>query len=84
MRREAIVSRVTNNIRRLMNEKGLNQTELATELDVHYQSINRLISGKHYPNATAISRLCAVFRVDVAEFFKPCGPIELTPNGRKK
>lgn len=84
MNAQEVNERFVNNLKRLMNSRHFSQSSFAVELGVSRSIVNRMLSGKYFPNSSTISSLCEAFGDDVAEFFKACGTVELKPNGRKK
>lgn len=84
MDQSKILDRFVNNLKRLMNQHHYSQASLARDLEVTRAVVNRWLGGKNMPNAATLSLFCSTFKVDVIEFFKPCPPTELSPNGRKK
>lgn len=83
MTKQQIIDVFANNLKRMMNREHLSQTDLAERTGFHIVSVGRVLSAKHGPSAAVLSKLCVAFDVHVSEFFKPTGPVELKPNGRK-
>jgi transcriptional regulator with XRE-family HTH domain len=83
MDKQEIIDLVANNIRRLMNKNHLSQTDVCDRTGFHIASFGRILKAKHSPSADVLGKLCKAFDVHVGEFFKPTGPVELKPNGRK-
>ena len=56
-------------IRRLREEKGMTQAELAVKLSVSDKAVSRWETGRGYPDITLIEPLAAALGVSVAELF---------------
>lgn len=84
MSEEELAKLFANNIKRLMNARGMSQTELADAASMHEPGISRVLSASNTPSGAMISKMANAFNVQPTEFFKPCGEIELISNGRKK
>ena len=63
--------RVAQNLERLRNEQGWTQDQTSENLKSDLRWYQRLESGKHVLSMRTLVRLSQVFKVDIAEFFKP-------------
>ena len=67
-------------LRKLREEKGLTQTELAKKLFVNHSTINRWESGTRLPDATMIVRLTDCLGADSNMLFSLAAKSEESPN----
>ena len=67
-------------LRKLREEKGLTQTELAKKLFVNHSTINRWESGTRLPDATMIVRLADCLGADSNMLFSLAARSEESPN----
>lgn len=81
----AIIGRIAANVRRLREERGWSQAELAFRADemevVALQGIER---GASNATVVTIARLCDAFGVDVRELMQPAAPPPKRPRGRPR
>jgi transcriptional regulator with XRE-family HTH domain len=59
------------NLRRLRNEKGLSQDDLAYEAEVSRSYLSQIEKGKYYASLKTIGKLAEVLGVEAAELLKP-------------
>jgi transcriptional regulator with XRE-family HTH domain len=60
---------VAKNLRRFRLQRGLSQGELAAEVGVTYQQIQRYESGSQAPGTDRLRRLCAALNVTPNDLF---------------
>lgn len=82
---EGIVGRIATNVRKIREEKGWTQADLAFRADemevVVLQGIER---GSTNLTAVTLARLCDALGVDVQALMEPAAPPEKRPRGRPK
>lgn len=59
-------------VKRLMDERGWKQEDLAEKLGTYQGNVSRTLTGKRAPSATTIAQYATAFGVDVCDLF--CGP----------
>lgn len=72
-------------LRRLLQEKGWNQSELARRADIGRDNISRYLNGRHLPTPVHLKKLADAFGVsqdtlcpgDITEIFQPDYTVEL-------
>ncbi len=64
---------VASNIRRLREERGMSQTQLALALDVTQQEISRWERGVWEPDRRNVQRIAGVFGVPWWTLYQPNG-----------
>lgn len=65
---------MANNIRRLLEQKGLNPRQMALELDLKYTTVNDWVNAKTYPRIDKIELMANFFNVsksDLVEEYRP-------------
>jgi transcriptional regulator with XRE-family HTH domain len=67
---KTIHKRVSSNIRRLLDKKGLTMEQLAIEAEIDTGNLSRVISGKRYPSLALLQKIADALQVDVVELFK--------------
>ena len=55
------------NLRRLLDERGVSQTDLAAALGISNGTLSDWLSGRYYPRAKYIEALSAFFNVPASE-----------------
>jgi transcriptional regulator with XRE-family HTH domain len=65
-------------LRRLRQETGLNQKDLAKRLGVSHPTLHRLETGDHYTTLRVIEQLCRGLRCKPGDLFEP-GRLRLPP-----
>ena len=73
---------VAANLRRLMYEKGVTQTDMAKALGFTKQSVSHWMNGEHLPRMAKIDKICAYLgckRSDLLEVDKTRKTREITP-----
>ncbi len=79
---QGLLDRVAVNTRRLRAERGWTQEDAAEACDL-YVTLYRVIEGGHSNlTASTVHHICVGFGVDVAELFKPAGPLVKRRRGR--
>ena len=61
---------MTNDVRRLREERGLSQGQLAGELGVSRQTVNAIETGRYDPSLPLAFRLARVFGRPIEEIFR--------------
>jgi transcriptional regulator with XRE-family HTH domain len=56
------------NLRRLRNERGLSQDELAYEAEISRSYLSQIEKGKYYASLKTIGKLAEVLEAEPAEF----------------
>lgn len=69
-----------NNLKKLLAESGMSQTELADKLNVSQQSVSSWVSGKTVPRMGKIEELSILFNVSKSEIIEPFNIIESGDN----
>ena len=67
-------------IKRLRNEKGLSQIQLADQMFVTHSTVSRWESGSRLPDAVMISRLAKCLGISTETLFSLISEDEDTPN----
>lgn len=65
-------------IKKLLEERGVQQKALALALGVGQSTISHWISGRQEPNPAQRKKLCDYFKISEAEFFGAC-PQNISP-----
>ena len=60
---------MTNDVRRLREERGLSQGQLATELDVSRQTVNAIETGRYLPSLPLAFAIARLFGRPIEEIF---------------
>jgi transcriptional regulator with XRE-family HTH domain len=55
------------NLRRLLDERGVSQTDLATAIGISNGTLSDWLSGRYYPRPKYIEAMAAFFNVPAAE-----------------
>ncbi|HEL1578928.1 TPA: helix-turn-helix transcriptional regulator [Streptococcus suis] len=74
---------MANNIRRLLEQRGLNPRQMALELDLKYTTVNDWVNAKTYPRIDKIELMANFFGVqksDLVENFEPSNPTKDSHN----
>jgi transcriptional regulator with XRE-family HTH domain len=58
------------NLRRIRNERGLSQDDLAAEAEVSRSYLSQIEKGKFHVSLKIIGKLTAVLKVEPAEFLR--------------
>ena len=64
---------MTNEVRRLREERGLSQGQLATELRVSRQTVNAIETGRYLPSLPLAFTIARYFRRPLEEIFHDDG-----------
>lgn len=62
---------VGDNIKKLRKEKGLQQKQIAIELDIDQSNYNKIENGKREPSLDLINKLAGLFGVSVDDILNP-------------
>lgn len=71
-----------NNLKKLLAENGMSQTELAKKLNVSQQSVSSWVSGKTVPRMGKIEELSILFNVSKSKIIEPVNNIESGDNSK--
>jgi putative transcriptional regulator len=66
---------VTNDVRRLREERGLSQGQLAAELRVSRQTVNAIETGRYLPSLPLAFTIAKLFRRPIEEIFHDDGHV---------
>ena len=64
-----LAERLAERLRKLRDETGLSQVQMAKRLRISRSTLNRLEAGTQNTTITMLSHLCAVLRCDVGDLF---------------
>ena len=70
MQKEQLLKRLGNRVRKIRNEKGLSQVELANSIGKDQQSIQRLESGKVNPSFFYLYEISEGLEVELNELLR--------------
>ena len=70
------------NLRRLRNERGLSQDDLAYEAEVSRSYLSQLEKGKYHASLKIIGKLAEILKVEPAELLRL--PVNPTPRQTNK
>ena len=63
------VAAVGSRLRRLRNERGLTQAELARQIGIQQSDLSRMEKGEYRVSLDNLFKILAVFDLDLADFF---------------
>ena len=81
-----LARQLAESLRRLRQEAGLNQTEMAKRLGISQPTLNRLENGSQNTTLKTLNQLCRALRCGVGDLFG-AGQVKLHPGrarGRKR
>ena len=64
------------NLRRLMQVKGVNATEICNALDFKHNTFSDWVNGRRYPRIDKIEMMANYFGVDKSELIEPYSKVE--------
>jgi len=67
MNDQAILSRVSQNIRKAMKNQGLTQAELARAASVNPMLVHRVLRSAHMPSAANLQKIAIALGSDISE-----------------
>jgi transcriptional regulator with XRE-family HTH domain len=56
-------------LRKLREDAGITQKEMAKRLGLSHPTLNRLEAGRHYPNLRVVEQVCRALRCDIGDLF---------------
>jgi len=73
-----LARQLAESLRRLRQEAGLNQTEMAKRLGISQPTLNRLENGSQNTTLKTLNQLCRALRCGVGDLFET-GRVKLRP-----
>ena len=58
-----------NNFKKVLNQQGITQSELARAIGVTRQCVNRWMQGSNHPNIKHIKQISAYLKVSIKKLF---------------
>ena len=69
MRESVAMTRLTDNIQRIMKEQSLSVQELADRCDMARSAVSRIIHGHHSPTVDTVERIAQALQVPIECIF---------------
>jgi transcriptional regulator with XRE-family HTH domain len=71
-------------VKKLIKEKGMNQTEFAQKMSVSKQSLNGWLSGERHPKMASVNKMAEILGTQVVEITSDFEDIAIDPDQWQK